>query len=84
MTRDGGQRDNIKEDAPAVCMYVTRSLWLPAEWQALVRMSPSPLDDTRYVARANLAGLECTDPGSYASTRGIDQGAWLHSAGRVD
>lgn len=81
MTRDGGQRLNVKEDAPVVCMYVTRS---PAEWQALVRMSPSPLDDTRYVARANLAGLERTDPGSYASTRGTNQGAWLHSAGRVD
>jgi hypothetical protein len=54
MTRDGGQRVNVREDAPAVCMYVTRSA---AEWQALVRMSPSsPLDDTRYVARANLAG----------------------------
>jgi 23S rRNA G2445 N2-methylase RlmL len=80
MTRDG-QRLNVKEDAPVVCMYVTCR---PAEWQALVRMSPSPLDDTRYVARAHLAGLERTDPGLYASTRGTNQGAWLHSAGRVD
>jgi len=80
MTRDG-QRLNVKEDGPVVCMYVTRR---PAKWQALVRMSPSPLDDTRYVARANLAGLERTDAGSYASTRGTNQGAWLHSAGRVD
>jgi hypothetical protein len=81
MTRDGGQRVNVKEDAPVVCMYVTRSA---VEWQALVRMSPSPLHDTRYVARANLAGEEGTDGRSYASTRGTNQGAWLHSAGRVD
>lgn len=84
MTRDGGQRDNIQRGCTRG-LYVCHSQPLASSRVASpCSYESSPLDDTRYVARANLAGLECTDPGSYASTRGTDQGAWLHSARRVD
>jgi hypothetical protein len=67
MTRDGGQRGNIKEDARAGCMYVTLR---PMASSSVA----SPCSYESFASRRH----------TIRSTRGTNQGAWLHSAGRVD
>jgi hypothetical protein len=61
MTRDGGQRGTIKEDARAGCMYVTSRPMACSSVASPCSYESFALDDTRYVARANLARLACTD-----------------------